>query len=519
MNATLRIQIGHMALRSVVGTVRQPQLIVPALVFPLFLLAVNAGGLDATTSIRGFPGDSYLGFALAITFMQGALFATTTVGISLAEDIRTGFLQRLSLTPVRGTAILAAQLAGSTVLATAQAILYIAVGLASGATIRAGIGGALVLIALTVLTANAFAALGAFWALRSGSGEKVQALFPLLFALFFLSSLFLPRDLITTGWFRAVATYNPVSYMIEGMRSLIVFGWDAQALLLAFGCATGLLVAGIAAATASLRSRFSGEIVTMSPRSRSIALAVAWRNLHVALRSPGLLLPPILFPVFLFVAFAGGLAGIGRAPGFHYPDFKAFLFVFVLVQSAAIGGVFVGVAMAGDLETGLVRRIVLASPRRAPILVGYLLATLVRAALTTAVLSALAFAAGMHIAGGWRAVLELLGLAMLVTVAATLFASGVALRMRSTQAAPLMQVPVFLSMFLAPVYTPRELMSGWVRTAADLNPVTLILETGRGLLAGDSAGVGVCIAVLLAAIAVLAAWALHALGRAEIESA
>ena len=254
MTTPLRIQIGHMALRSVVRTVRQPELVVPAVVFPLFLLAVNAGGLDATTHIHGFPGDSYLGFALAITFMQGALFATTTVGISLAEDIRTGFLQRLSLTPVRGTAILAAQLAGSTVLATAQALLYLAVGLACGATIASGPGGAIVLVLMTVFIANAFAALGAFWALRSGSGEKVQALFPLLFALFFLSSLFLPRDLITTDWFRAVATCNPVSYMIEGTRSLIVSGWDAQALALAFGCAGALLIAASTAATLTLRS-------------------------------------------------------------------------------------------------------------------------------------------------------------------------------------------------------------------------------------------------------------------------
>jgi ABC-2 type transport system permease protein len=451
--------------------------------------------------------------------MQGALFATTTVGIGLAEDVRTGFMHRLALTPVRGTAILAAQLAGSTVLATAQAVLYVVVGLLGGATIRSGVGGVVVLIALTVVTANAFAALGAFCALRSGSGEKVQALFPLLFAAFFLSSLFLPRNLITTPWFREVATYNPVSYMIEGMRSLIVSGWDGQALLLAFGCAGALLIAALVAAAASLRSRFSGELVQTGSHGWSVALTVAWRNLHVALRSPGLLLPPILFPVFLFAAFAGGLSGIGRAPNFDYPDFKAFLFVFVLMQSAAFGGVFVGVALAGDLESGLVRRIVLASPRRGPILMGYLLATVARAVLTTAVLSGLAFAAGMHVAGGWQGMAELLALAMLVTVAATLFAAGVALRLPTTQAAPLMQVPVFLSMFLAPVYTPRPLMTGWVRAAADHNPVTLLLETGRALLAGHAGQVGLSLAVLAGSIVVLAAWALHALGRAEIESA
>jgi ABC-2 type transport system permease protein len=517
MTTPLRIQIGHMALRSVLRTVRQPELVAPSIVFPLFLLAVNAGGLDATTHLHGFPGDSYLGFAWAITFMQGALFATTTVGISLAEDIRTGFMDRLSLTPIRGTAILAAQLAGSTVLATVQALLYLAVGLAAGATIAAGVGGAVVLIALTVFIANAFAALGAFWALRSGSGEKVQALFPLLFAVFFLSSLFLPRDLITTGWFRAVATYNPVSYMIEGTRSLIVSGWDPEALALAFGCAGALLVAGMAAATLTLRSRFSGEILRMSPQSRSVALTVAWRHLHSAFRSPGLLLPPILFPVFLFIAFAGGLAGVARAPRFDYYDYDAFLFVFVLLQSAAVGGVFVGVGLAADLEGGIVRRMVLASPHRRPILLGYLVATVARTVLTTAVVAGVALAAGMRIAGDWRGVSALLGLSLLLAVAATLFAGGVALRLRSTRAAPLMQVPVFLSMFLAPVYTPRHLMTGWVRSVADVNPMTLLLETGRSLLAGDGARLGLSFAAVLVVTAVLGAWALRGLARAEIE--
>lgn len=259
MSSPLRTQIGHIARRSVLRTVRRPELIVPAIVFPLFLLAVNAGSLDAATKLPGFPADSYLSFALAITFMQGALFSTTTVGINLAEDIGTGFLDRMTLTPARGAAILAAQLAGSTVLGLGQALLYVAVGLAAGATIASGVAGAAVLIALTVLVTNAFAAVGAFWAVRTGSGEAVQALFPLLFVVFFLSSLFLPRDLIETDWFRVVATYNPVSYMIEGMRSLIVSGWDEQALALAFGCAAALLLGGVAAASIALRSRLASS--------------------------------------------------------------------------------------------------------------------------------------------------------------------------------------------------------------------------------------------------------------------
>jgi ABC-2 type transport system permease protein len=520
MTTSLRTQIGHLALRSVVRTARQPAVVGPALVFPLFLLAVDAGGLHATTHLPGFPGDSYLGFALAITLMQGALFATTATGIGLAEDVRTGFLHRLSLTPIRGIAILAAQLAGAAVLAIVQSALYLGVGLLSGVTIRTGVPGALALIALTVLVATGFAALGAFWALRTGSGEKVQALFPLVFAAFFLSSLFLPRALITTAWFRAVASANPVSYMIEGMRSLIVSGWDARALLLALACAGALLAVSLAAAATCLRARFSGALA--SGRSRhgsrglSTAVAVARHTLHVTLRSPGLLLPPVLFPVFVFAAFAGGLAGIGRAPHFGYPDFTGFVFVFVLIQSAALGGVFAGVALAGEVETGLVRRIVLAAPRPWPILVGHLLAALARALLTSAVLTGLALAAGMHVPGGAGGLAELLALALLVTVAGTMFAAAVALRLRTTQAAPLMQIPVLLAMFLAPAYTPRPLMSGWARAAADVNPATLLLETGRAVLAGQAGRVGPCVAVLAAAIAVLAAGALHALGRAEV---
>lgn len=251
----LPTQARYLAWRSVLRTARQPIMIVPALVFPLFLLAVNASGLDAATRIPGFPADSYLTFALAFPFMQGALFATNTAGTNLAEDIGTGFFNRLSLTPMRGSALLAGQLAGVMLVAAIQAVIYLTVGFAAGAQFEAGIGGIPVLLALSFSIAAAFGAIGLFVGLRSGSGETVQGLFPLMFVLLFLSSAALPRDLIAQDWFRTAATMNPVSYMIEGIRSLFITGWDGEALALAFAIAIAIFSVSLAAASLAMKER------------------------------------------------------------------------------------------------------------------------------------------------------------------------------------------------------------------------------------------------------------------------
>ena len=255
MSASLAAQVAHLARRSLVRTLRQPANVVPPLVFPLALLAVNSGGLDSATQLPGFPADSFVAFALAVPFIQGALFATMNAGTDLARDIETGFLSRLSLTPMHGSALLAGQLAGVVVLGLVQAVVYLAVGLAVGVDVEAGLPGALVLLALAALIALGFGALGAMMALRTGSGEAVQGLFPALFVFLFISSMNMPRNLIEIDWFRAAATVNPVSYLIEGVLSLIITGWDSQALALAFVIATALALVGMAAAAAALRVR------------------------------------------------------------------------------------------------------------------------------------------------------------------------------------------------------------------------------------------------------------------------
>jgi ABC-2 type transport system permease protein len=251
----LGIQIRALAQRSIKRTMRQPAQIVPALLFPIILLSINTSGLDSTTELPGFPTDSYVTFALAFAFLQGGVFAVIGTGQNLAEDHVNGFFNRMQLTPIRASALIAGQLAGTLALGFLQAAAYISVGLAAGGHIQAGIPGALVLIALATLITLAFGSIGLIAGMRAGTPENVQGLFPIIFVFLFMSSMALPRDLIETDWFRTIATYNPVSYMIEGIRSLLITGWDPEALALGFGFATAILVVALTVATMSIKGR------------------------------------------------------------------------------------------------------------------------------------------------------------------------------------------------------------------------------------------------------------------------
>jgi ABC-2 type transport system permease protein len=256
-HSRLPTQVGLLAGRAVRRIVRQPAQLVFPILFPLILLGVNASGLAAATQLPGFPSASYLDFALAIPFMQGALFAALNGGQDLARDIQSGFLDRLSLTPMSGAALLAGQLGGALFMGVVSAMIYLLVGLLFGVGIASGVGGALVLLALAITISFAFACFGTFVALRAGTGEAVQGFFPLFFVLLFLSSAFFPRNLIEQDWFRTVATYNPVSYMVEGIRSLVITGWDAQAILQAFGIAGAAIVLFLALSSGALRTRLT----------------------------------------------------------------------------------------------------------------------------------------------------------------------------------------------------------------------------------------------------------------------
>ncbi len=257
MSRATRIQVAELARRSIVRTLRQPAQVVPTIIFPLALLSVNVGGLDTATALPGFPTDSYLSFLIAVPFIQAAIFAVNNGGADLARDIETGFFDRLALTPMSGTALVMAQLAGVVVLGVFQGLVYLTVGIAFGASFDAGAAGVLVLVALVLVIMFAFGCIGLFFAFRTGSSEAVQGLFPVLFVFLFLSSQALPRDLLEQDWFRTIATYNPVSYLIEGIRSLFIIGWDPEALALAFACATGIGAIFLTLAVGSLRTRLT----------------------------------------------------------------------------------------------------------------------------------------------------------------------------------------------------------------------------------------------------------------------
>ena len=247
-----------------------------------------------------------------------------------------------------------------------------------------------------------------------------------------------------------------------------------------------------------------------------VAQGVAWRMLKNVFTNPSLFLPSLLFPLFFFTAFAGGLSQVAEVPGFDFPSgYTAFQFVFVLLQSAAFNGVFTGFGIARDFEGGFARRLLLASPNRSGIVLGYGLASVARWLVTATMLTAIALLAGMEVGGAAVDAVGLYTLAVLLNVAGFLWACGVAMRFRTVQAGPVMQMPVFLVLFFAPVYVPVDLLSGWIEAVASANPVTYMLEAGRGFIAGEPAYGPLAFGLALALVLGFAVWALRGLRSAE----
>jgi ABC-2 type transport system permease protein len=247
-----------------------------------------------------------------------------------------------------------------------------------------------------------------------------------------------------------------------------------------------------------------------------VASAVAWRSIHKVATTPMLLVPSVVFPMFFFVAFAGGLSNVGNVPGFDFPSgYTAFQFVFVLLQASAFGGVFTGFGIASDFENGFARRLLLAAPNRFGIIAGYAISAATRATFVGVLLFIVASLTGMQVGGDGVDLFGLVVLAYLVSGAATLWSAGVAMRLRTLQAGPLMQMPVFLVLFLAPVYVPLSLLSGWVHAVAKVNPVTPLIETGRDFISGTPADAALAYGIAVALLLAFGYWAVRGLRSAE----
>jgi ABC-2 type transport system permease protein len=251
-------------------------------------------------------------------------------------------------------------------------------------------------------------------------------------------------------------------------------------------------------------------------RFRDVSGAVAWRTIHRFITNPQFLVPSLVFPLFFFVAFAGGLSSVGDVPGFTFPaGYTAFQFVFVMLQASAFGGVFTGFSIAGDFESGFGRRMMLAAPNRLGILAGYALAGLVRALIVDSLLFAVALATGMQILGDGVHLFGLIVLALLVNFTAAMWAAGVAMRLRTIQAGPAIQMPVFIVLFLAPVYVPLGLLHGWVKAVAKVNPFTALVEGGRDLISGQGVNLLLVYGVAVLLLIAFTVWGITGLRRAE----
>jgi len=158
----------------------------------------------------------------------------------------------------------------------------------------------------------------------------------------------------------------------------------------------------------------------------------------------------------------------------------------------------------------------LAAPHRSGIVIGYALAALCRWLIVAVLLTVLALAVGMNVGGGAVDLAGLYGLALLVNFCGFFWAGGIAMRFRTIQAAPLMQMPVFLVLFFAPVYVPLDLLSGWIESVATVNPATYLLETGRGFIAGDAPHVLGAFLIAIGMGVAFWTWAFLGLRKAEI---
>jgi ABC-type multidrug transport system permease subunit len=244
-----------LATRSLRNTLRRPQFLAPLVVFPSLFLAVNVGGLTRTTTLPGFPRvDGFLDFQLAGAMTQALMLAGVSAGIATALEIEGGFFDRLVAAPIPRVAIVLGRLLATAVISVAVIAYFLILGLIFGASIRGGIAGVLLVALIGAVAGTGFGALGMMIALRAKSASTVQGIFPLVFVVLFVSSAFFPRDLLSSPA-DAVAEYNPLSYIADGMRDPVVSSVSAVPVLEGVAAAAGIALVAIALSVVALRGR------------------------------------------------------------------------------------------------------------------------------------------------------------------------------------------------------------------------------------------------------------------------
>jgi len=251
MTAAVRV----LARRALVNATRRPQFLAPLVVFPTLILAINVGGLERTTTLPGFPHvDGFLDFQLAAAITQSLLLGGVSAGLAVALDIEGGFFDRLVASPSPRAAIVLARVLAASVIAAVQVVYFLALGLVFGAEVKGGALGVLCVLAIGVVAGTGFGALGVLIALRARSASVVQGIFPLVFVVLFVSSAFFPGDLLSSPA-DAVAAYNPLSYIADGMRQPIAFGNELAPVLEGLAAAAGVTAAAIGLSLLALRGR------------------------------------------------------------------------------------------------------------------------------------------------------------------------------------------------------------------------------------------------------------------------
>jgi ABC-2 type transport system permease protein len=242
------LSIAGRALRAIP---REPEAIVPALVVPVFFFVVNIGALENVAEQTG-DVSNFRAFQLPVAI----IFAVTGISRAgaLVTDIQDGYFDRLLMTPIRRLSLLLGLMIADFALVVALSIPVLALGYAVGVRFETGLLGALMFLFMAGTWGLAFTGFPYAIALKTGSPAAVNSSFILFFPFAFLTTAFLPQEALT-GWLSAIADWNPVTYLLAGMRELLLNGWGVSEIAKGFAAIVGVGIVSMALAFAALRGR------------------------------------------------------------------------------------------------------------------------------------------------------------------------------------------------------------------------------------------------------------------------